>query len=159
MEHKPIVDVIDVADEILVQCRDRDIEVSPMKLMKLAYIAHGWHLALEGESLFDNRVEAWKYGPVMPDLYHATKKHARSFIPRKLITGNGSLPAKSSFISEILDIYGKYTAIELSSMTHQSNSPWQQVYRDGESDIQIPNNLIAEHYKGRLLEHQNSSAA
>ena len=37
--------------------------VTAMKLIKLVYIAHGWHLALEnGKSLISEAVMAWKYG-------------------------------------------------------------------------------------------------
>lgn len=37
-------------------------DISPLKIQKLVYIAHGWHLALYGEPLVqDELAEAWEY--------------------------------------------------------------------------------------------------
>ena len=47
-----------------------------MKLIKLVYIAHGWHLALEnGKSLISEAVMAWKYGHVINSLYQKLKRY------------------------------------------------------------------------------------
>lgn len=45
--------------------------LSVMELIKLTYISHGWHLEMYGGPLFHNRIEAWRHGPVIPDVYHA----------------------------------------------------------------------------------------
>ena len=47
---------VDVADHLMTQ----------MKLHKLTYIAHGWHLAIFGEPLVADAAEAWDNGPVFP---------------------------------------------------------------------------------------------
>src|SRR5215510_7158653 len=47
--------------------------LTPMKLQKLVYFAHGWSLALTGVPLIKDAVEAWRYGPVIPALYHEFK--------------------------------------------------------------------------------------
>jgi len=44
-----------------------------MKLQKLVYYAHGWHLALNNEPLIDEQVECWQYGPVISSLFHEFK--------------------------------------------------------------------------------------
>jgi uncharacterized phage-associated protein len=48
--------------------------IRQLKLMKLVYISHGYMLALLDRTALDpnlNRVEAWKYGPVIPSVYYA----------------------------------------------------------------------------------------
>ena len=50
-------------------------ELTPMKLLKLVYAAHGWHLDLAGEPLIGERVEPWKYGPVVPSAYDEFKDY------------------------------------------------------------------------------------
>jgi uncharacterized phage-associated protein len=62
-----------VADAILKIAKEQGKPLTPLKLMKLVYIAHGWHMAIENQDLFNNRIEAWKYGPVIPDLYQVTR--------------------------------------------------------------------------------------
>lgn len=44
-----------------------------MKLHKLLYYAHGWHLGFTGEPLLDEAIEAWAYGPVVPSIYQELK--------------------------------------------------------------------------------------
>src|SRR5208282_4587731 len=55
--------------------------VDPLKLQKLVYFAHGWHLALRDQPLIDELVEAWDYGPVVPSLYHQFKRYGNQSIP------------------------------------------------------------------------------
>ena len=40
---------------------------SATKLSKLIYIAHGYYLALRGKSLIKDGIEAWAYGPIVPE--------------------------------------------------------------------------------------------
>ena len=54
-----------------------------MKLQKLVYIAHGWHLGLFDGLLISERVEAWRWGPVIESLYHEFKEFAKQPITRK----------------------------------------------------------------------------
>ena len=58
--------------------------MSPKKLQKIVYYAYGWTLALLNEDikaldnrLFNEPIEAWVHGPVVPELY--TKYKARGW--------------------------------------------------------------------------------
>ena len=45
-----------------------------LRLVKYVYIAYGFSLALIDKSIINDRfdrVEAWKYGPVIPSVYHS----------------------------------------------------------------------------------------
>ena len=46
-----------------------------LRLQKLLYFAQGWHLARFGRPLFDASIEAWPYGPVVPEVYRAYKEY------------------------------------------------------------------------------------
>src|ERR1700689_5397887 len=53
--------------------------LSPMKVQKLVYFAHGWYLALTGgRPMINEPVEAWKFGPVVPSLYYELKKYGET---------------------------------------------------------------------------------
>ena len=55
--------------------------ITPMKIIKLVYIAQGWYLALKnGNSLISENAEAWKYGPVIPSLYDRFRTWGSSVI-------------------------------------------------------------------------------
>ena len=71
-----------VANYFLRLGRDSGEEITPLKIQKLVYIAHGYHLAFtasdnspNGLPLVDDEfAEAWQYGPVFPSLYHHFKR-------------------------------------------------------------------------------------
>jgi uncharacterized phage-associated protein len=58
-------------------------KLDPMQIQKLVYFAHGWRLAAIGAALIDEMVEAWRYGPVIPSLYHEFKSFGKNPITRK----------------------------------------------------------------------------
>ena len=59
-------------------------ELTPMKLIKLTYIAHGWHLGLYDSELIDEPVYAWKYGPVVQSIYQDFKWYGDNQIAETL---------------------------------------------------------------------------
>lgn len=148
-----------------------DTSLSPMKLQKFVYFAHGWYLGLTGGPLIRERVQAWPYGPVIKVLYHEFKHFGNGQILTPATdalwnTGTGTevelvaprVPADGSqesvythaFLNRIWDLYNPYTAIQLSNETHKTDSPWDQVKRkhpDGiPMDTEIPNDLIRQYF-------------
>jgi len=143
-------DVLTVADTILKIAKAKGQMLTPMQLVKLTYIAHGWSLALRGKGLFGNRIEAWQYGPVIPDLYRATKFYRRSAIPLEAIGDVEDIRITEqdhNFLLAIFEKYGHLNGISLSYLTHQAGTPWDNVYYPGARGIEIPDSLIAQHYK------------
>lgn len=153
MNAAPTYDALTIADELLKIAKARGLPLTPMKLMKLTYIAHGWALAILKRDLFRNRIEAWKYGPVIPDLYQATKRFGRGDIPANLI-GDPSVHSVDEetheFLEQVIQKYGNFSAIGLSNLTHQSGTPWDRVYMPGMMHIEIPDDLIKSHYEEML---------
>lgn len=150
MSDAQVYNALTIADEILRIAKRNGEFLTPMKLMKLTYIAHGWSLALLNRDLFRNRIEAWQYGPVIPDLYQATKIYGRVPIPPSKI--NDAAPSNvdiqvRALLEEVWAKYGGYDAIALSNMTHMSGTPWDIVYKPGRKGIEISDELIKSHYK------------
>ena len=135
--------------------------ISPLKLQKLVYLSHGWYLGIvEKELVDDEYAEAWQYGPVFASLYHEFKEFGSGHINRKatdiddgfdLITPyvdkNDSRTIK--LLNRVWKVYGKYSAGQLSSITHRNDSPWDQIRKDNQDkrNIHIPNSLIKKYYK------------
>jgi len=146
-------DVLRVADAILKIAKAHNKTLTPMQLVKLTYIAHGWSLGLRDKALFNNKIEAWQYGPVIPDLYQVTKSYGRNPIPLGAI-GDASdislMPDDQRFVEKVFDKYGHLDGIALSYLTHKAGTPWTKVYDKFGSlrqRAQIPDELIAEHYR------------
>ena len=50
-----------VANEFLALASSEKKTLTPMQLLKLVYITHGWHMAVNTDPLFEEPVEAWKH--------------------------------------------------------------------------------------------------
>ncbi len=149
-----------VADQILKSAKKQGKELTPMQLVKLTYIAHGWSLVVLGKDLFADRIEAWKYGPVIPNLYQATKIYGRNPIPSSVIDENspsGLSESDVEFIDDFVSKYGNLDAYALSNMTHQPGTPWSKVYKPNVFHIEIPDELIKSHYNELLHAYTQSA--
>lgn len=146
-------------------------DLTPMKLLKLVYISHGWYLGFKSQPLIKGSVQAWKYGPVIPELYHVIKNYEGSHILDKIKTpkiesftpfefgfeikgldeDDSDVP---SLIDAIWDVYGNMTGVQLSNLTHETGGPWDLVVKQSDGMILnnavIPNELIESYYKNRI---------
>jgi uncharacterized phage-associated protein len=147
-----------VARFFLEKARQDSCQLTPMKLLKLVFIAHGWHLAFFNTPLIREEIQAWKYGPVISSLYKMFKEYGSCAIPENQIEILPTLPQdvppdRIALLDAVWKKYSKLTASQLSTLTHQPGSPWDQVTKGGtvnEKYISIPNNIIQEFYQKKL---------
>src|ERR1700680_3484243 len=86
-----------VANEFLRLAHRDNKPITPLKMQKLVYFAHGWHLALTGRPLLSEPIQAWEYGPVIPTIYKEFSELVSDAIhyPASVyVQGKGFLPAK-----------------------------------------------------------------
>lgn len=111
-----------VADYFLYRANDAEEPITNLKLQKLLYYAQGYYLATQDDLLFDDEIQAWAHGPVVPNVYH-TYKHFRW----KPISRAVSKPTIKESIVEFLDLiietFLPKDAYKLELMTHQE-TPW-----------------------------------
>ena len=122
---------------------------SIMSLLKLAYISHGWYLEMKNEPLFRNKIEAWQYGPVIPDVYKAFRPQGVD--PLQVVPAYGTVTDTDDlgFLEQIYNIYGQMSSFRLSELTHQSGGPWETARKWGGWYAEIPDELIKSHYVGK----------
>ncbi len=135
-------------------------KLSPMKIQKLVYFAHGWHLAFYGSPLIRDEIQAWKFGPVVQEVYHEFKEFGNEGIDRKATDLayeaddlHQVIPVVEEddesahyVINQVWEIYSPFTAVQLSNMTHNEGSPWMEISKQFEDElprnIDIPDELI-----------------
>lgn len=148
----------DVSKKILELASYDGQQLSPMKLIKLVYIMHGWHLGIKGTPLINDSIQAWQYGPVIPELYHVIKRFGTESVDPNLIDlySKKTLSAETSgFVESLWPSYKDMSAIELSALTHIDGSPWSETY-NGEYYKPISNETIQSYYS-RLIEKANEA--
>jgi uncharacterized phage-associated protein len=115
--------VHDIAAYILQQAG----EMTAMKLQKLVYYAQAWSLVWDERSLFDERVEAWANGPVVPALY---EKHRGRFQLADWPDGDSSALSalERETVDAVIDYYASHPSQALSDLTHREQ-PWREARR------------------------------
>lgn len=127
-----------VADFFLEFCNTHGDCLTNLKLQKLVYYAQAWYLALYNKPLFDEEIQAWTHGPVIPSLYKRFKPYGWNPIIEKVKTRLSKEIKKH--LTEIFSVYGRYSAWDLERMTHQE-TPWI-LARKGISNDEACENII-----------------
>jgi uncharacterized phage-associated protein len=89
------------------------------------YYCQGFTLAITGEPLFPEPIEAWTHGPVCPPLYDAYKIYGKSPIPidNLDLSVEPFTDQQMKIMGEVFEMYGQFSAWRLREMTHQE-PPW-----------------------------------
>ena len=129
--------------------------VTQMKLQKMVYFAHGYHLAKFGTPLINEEFEAWKFGPVVPDIYQSYKLYGSDMIIDPGLVRNTAKPLTfSASAQEAIDytwaVTKNLSAFQLSHWSHLEDSPWAAVY-NSTNGLQAINNEAIKSYFQRLL--------
>ncbi|MGH9573160.1 MAG: Panacea domain-containing protein [Candidatus Acidiferrales bacterium] len=139
-----------IAEGLINLSHDKQSPISNLKLQKLVYYSQAWHLALYGIPLFDEEIEAWVHGPVVPRVFHRYRDYRWGVLPR-----NSNIVSSEvrRHIEEVWSAYGSLSAYDLERMTH-SEDPWKQA-RAGLAPDESSHNIISkgamkEYYAARL---------
>ncbi|CAM2005528.1 Panacea domain-containing protein [Acanthopleuribacter pedis] len=160
-----------VANEILNHSEAFD-GFTPFQIQKLTYLAHGFYYALYGQPLINETVEAWKYGPVIPTLYHEfkewggnpIKRFALDFVPATGWFSKPEIPATPNYngaksvIDQVVNQYGHLSTTQLYNLTHEPGGPWDRAYEEGIYGKDIPNELIRDHFANWVNDANQSRA-
>lgn len=134
-----MITALNVANTILERAFKEDIDVTPMKLQKLVYIVYKEYLKKTNKSLFSERFEVWKYGPVISSMYDIFKKNKSNAIKEFGAETDGTvwvvdMSSSGNFRIVLDDVWDKYKYIDgirLSEMTHRKDTAWRKALMAG----------------------------
>lgn len=160
--HKPVA----VANKLIeiAQLKGVDASFTPMQLLKLVYLCHGWMLGLYGRPMLDESVQAWRYGPVVRSLYDAVShfKDKPVSYPLKNFFGkpihDSFSDQEESVIEQVCSQYGELDGVTLSRMTHMLGSPWYTTWHHHGQNSVISNDLIEHFYRGKYARSNQIAA-
>lgn len=147
--------VFDVANYIIQLANNfpyKDIQFQPdgithLKLQKILYYTQVVFLIKKREKAFEEQILAWRYGPVIQEIYTKYTSQWRNFLEVDNGWEDSSLsPEDKKLIERTREIFGRYSANQLVEMTH-SDDPWKNAVQSNEIS---PDSLI-QFYQGRIL--------
>ncbi|MCT7995662.1 Panacea domain-containing protein [Laspinema olomoucense] len=123
-----MIDCLNVSRYFIIRAYEDglEVEMTNMKVQKLLYYAQSLHLALYDEPLFEDEIQAWRYGPVCPPAYRFYNEFEAQQLPipdSKYLT---EIPSpQKEILEEVWEYFGGYHAYRLSEMTH-GEFPWKK---------------------------------
>lgn len=151
-----------IANLLLREAQSRQIKLSNLKLQKLLFLCHAFHLVQTGKALVKGNFEAWQYGPVHREAYEAFKRFGANTITEESdrfdpVTGTRkslSLPDDREtldVVQKVMQFYGPKSPGELVELTHAKDGPWDFVVREAKSNanigMKIEDEIIAARFK------------
>ena len=137
-----MVDVMDVADFFIATANEGNAEeddgMTNMKLNKLLFFAQAASLQRFGKPLFDAPLEAWKYGPVVKEVYRTFRKYGRDSIKQvaRPFDWRAVDPRVLELLCDVYRVYARdYSATGLMRKTHGFGTPWSKVYTENRNEI------------------------
>ena len=123
--------------------------LTQLKLQKLMYYAKGFYYVFENDSLFNEKVSAQKFGPVVKDLVKDLKTYGRGPIVNEF-TNECDIknPIVLNILNFVYDKVGMYSTHTLVEFTH-SESPWNEVKTLG---CNISEEVISDFFRNMYLD-------
>lgn len=128
---------LDLSKYIVSRCVNDGCPISNLQLQKILYYIQKEFLQTRNEVMFYDDIEAWQFGPVVPNVYY-------------YFCGFGAMPISSPFLCDV-SLNDKDSAIidnivkskrtldpwEMVNETHKRGGAWDKTYKDGNGNRSI----------------------
>lgn len=138
--------------------------ISNLKLQKILYFIQAYFLITtsEGTPCFGEKIEAWDFGPVVPEAYQEYKRYGSMNIPtittyietdhndawniqRKFFNAEVISKEHRNMIATVVSSFKEYSATDLVKLTHMQ-APWKKAY-SRYKNREITTESIREYFK------------
>lgn len=142
--------VLDVCRYIINYSNEKRYGISNLKLQKLLYFVQAFFIITPPYGIcFKESIEAWDFGPVVPEAYHEYKQYGSGNIPPiksyfvfsdsywvQEVPYNANIIAvdDQEKINQIIDMFSNYSATDLVRITH-NQAPWKKAYAPNQNNI------------------------
>lgn len=132
---------LDIAKYVINKCTVDGIPISNLQLQKILYYIQKEFLEIYRAVAFSEKIEAWQFGPVVPNIY-------------RLYCGFGAMPITMRYnvnlssehrtlIDALVEKKRVLNPWDMVADTHKQGKAWAEIYNNGWGDHQeIPVNLI-----------------
>lgn len=139
--------VLDVCRHVINYSNECDYGISNLKLQKVLYFIQAYFLIEKKDRTpcFDEKIEAWDFGPVVPEAYYEYKQYGSGDIPTiesfiifdkgyiwnsKKVKFEDTLISDTdkSLINKVVDKFADYSATDLVFFLTHRQSPWIDAY-------------------------------
>lgn len=142
---------IDLANYVIRYANENNKPITNLYLQKILYYIQANELVITGEPIFNERIMAWKYGPVIEEVYYVFSPFGSSVINSERIIGE-TIDIEENVklrINDIIEDKMKKPAWKLVNDTHIED-PWRNITNNGQNlNIEITVDSIRRFFYGR----------
>lgn len=137
---------LDIARYVINFCNAKNLSISNLRLQKLLYFIQANFILHNHKPCFDDTIECWKYGPVVPNVYSTFRTYGSDSIPtiEKILIFNFSKSKiewetfnfefdnelDKALVEDVIMQAKNKTTSELINISH-NQSPWRDNYKEG----------------------------
>ncbi|HEV2298771.1 MAG TPA: type II toxin-antitoxin system antitoxin SocA domain-containing protein [Candidatus Acidoferrales bacterium] len=130
---------------------EKQSAISNLKLQKLLYYAQAWYLAFYKQPLFEEEIEAWVHGPVVPAVFRRYREY--KWTPLDKVEEPNINEFIRDYLQEVWRVYGEMSASDLERISH-CEEPWIKARAGLPPDVSshevISKEWMQEYYSERL---------
>lgn len=144
--------VLNIAGYIVEYCNKHYLHITHLRLQKLLYFIQAYFLMKSNGEIvaFNEEIEAWDLGPIVPCIYHQYKRFGNGYIPflnDNSYAGIFSNDDKKN-IEEVILHFKDKSSIYMMEVTHDQN-PWIEAYNKQNLEKVITKKSIYEYFVGK----------
>lgn len=121
---------------IVSKCTKENEPINNLQLQTILYCIQ-IEFVRRGKVAFYDNMEAWKFGPVLPNVYYTYCGFGANPITMNYPNEKFPSPEDRKIIDPIVENKRKLLPWELETLTHDTNGAWAQTYRSGEGEYSI----------------------
>nr|DAK33499.1 MAG TPA: hypothetical protein [Caudoviricetes sp.] len=133
-----------IALYVIKRYMERAAEISNLKLQKVLYFIQKGFLYIRKNPCFKDRIEAWRYGPVVPSVYNIFSASGSSGIKLYSLLNDNFDDIENrdiQLLNKIIDSDLNTDVWEMVRRTHQVGGAWDIVFNQKKERV-IPLDLI-----------------
>jgi len=136
--------VLEIAKYIITYCEDSNAPISNLKLQQILYFLQAEYYKTQHKPIFDEDICAWKFGPVVPDVYYEFCYYGGSSIIAQYTT---TLDEKDKeIINSITDKLKNIPVWKLIQETNASETPWATIFNTYGDRAIIPQHIFKQFF-------------
>lgn len=121
---------LELSRYIVSKCTQDGYPISNLQLQKILFHIQKMFLQKSGRPAFTDSIEAWQFGPVVPNVYYEYCGFGAMPITMQYEASNIYLEDKN-LIDNIIESKRMLYPWDLVQETHKPNGAWDQTYRNG----------------------------
>lgn len=122
---------VELSKYIITKCARDNKPISNLQLQKILYFIQKEYLQKKGVPAFDDPIEAWRFGPVVPEAYYFFCGSGAMPITDVYEDANIDNVTDRALIDKIVEDKRELSPWKLVEETHKEGCAWDRVYQHG----------------------------